>query len=96
MEKACAVTTRSRRVRFSKQREEDVEFCLHGAAYAREQKGAHGGEGQRTAARDETRCEAAGLQKILRIQEVGQPVYDMSIFRPSWKSYMEQCVTRAL
>lgn len=68
------------------QGEKAVELGLHGTAYATEQEREHGGEGQRAAAGEELGREPVGLQKFLRIQEVGQPTYDMGIFRPSWKS----------
>ena len=57
-----------------------------GTAHATEQKGEHGGEGQGAAAGEKPRGESASLHKILRIQEVSQPVYDVCIFRPSWES----------
>lgn len=68
------------------QGEEVVELGLHGRGHAREQEDEHGGEGQRVAAGEKARSEATGFEKFLRIQEVGQPVHDAYIFRPSWKS----------
>jgi len=68
------------------QGEEAVEFGLHRTAHATEQEREHGGEGQRAAAGEELGRKSVGFKKFLRIQEVSQPVYDMGIFRPSWKS----------
>ena len=68
------------------QSEKAVELGLHRTTNTAEQEREHGGEGQRTAAGEELGGESAGFKKFIRVQEVGQLIYYICIFRSSYKT----------
>lgn len=75
------------------QREERIEFALHGAAHAGEQKGDQMREGQIPFAREIPRIPARRFAKGCALNKPGQPGKHIDIFRPSYLTYKYQSVT---
>ena len=71
---------------------ERIEFALHSAAHAGEEKSDQMGEGQLAFAREIPRFLPSRLEKGRASNEVSQPGKYVDIFRPSYLTYKYQSV----